>query len=289
MGNDTGRVPRGCVVHTEGKTKIIWVRARNRKRGGFPQNKPFVTAGDGKFREFVPGKEVAVTTTTCNIFALLNNHAIPTHFRGKGSDDMYRIHLLSMIPIEIVVRRRAFGSYLKRNPTVKEGDVFDKPLVEFFYKKDVMSDPMMIWHPEDQCYMLYHPQEPPELRGPIGKLNGWSDDAPIPHSEAEEEQLKVIAIETFLTLEEAFKCVGVTLVDFKIECGYNRDRKLYVGDQIDGDSCRLWMGGDKDKAIDKDRYRDIVKQGRVPTPEEREKIVGDYEQVAKLTESFPRL
>jgi len=55
MTQIVGRVPRGHVVRAEGKTKIIWVRIRKRKKRGLAQNKPFVTAGDGKHREFVPG------------------------------------------------------------------------------------------------------------------------------------------------------------------------------------------------------------------------------------------
>ena len=285
MTQIVGRVPRGHVVRAEGKTKIIWVRIRKRKKRGLAQNKPFVTAGDGKHREFVPGKEIAVTETTCNIFRLLNRSGIPTHYHKKINADTYLISLLDMIPIEIVVRRKAFGSYLKRNSHEAEGTTFAQPLVEFFYKNDTMSDPMMIWQPEHQCFRLYHPHEPPEERGAIGDLKAGLDPL-IPRNEAEIERLEVIAIEAFLVLEEAFKHVGITLVDFKIECGYDQDRRLYIGDQIDGDSCRLWMGGDKSKAVDKDRYRNIVKQGRVPTPEERALIIDDYQRIAKMTTSF---
>jgi len=256
MTQIVGRVPRGHVVRAEGKTKIIWVRIRKRKKRGLAQNKPFVTAGDGKHREFVTGKEIAVTETTCNIFRLLNRSGIPTHYHKKINADTYLISLLDMIPIEIVVRRKAFGSYLKRNSHEAEGTTFAQPLVEFFYKNDTMSDPMMIWQPEHQCFRLYHPHEPPEERGAIGDLKAGLDPL-IPRNEAEIERLEVIAIEAFLVLEEAFKHVGITLVDFKIECGrlYEGDlMRIVLADEISPDSCRLWDVKTNEK-LDKDRFR----------------------------------
>lgn len=284
MANGSGMAPQGHLVHAVGKTKTIW-RKPGEKAFGIAQNKPFVTAGDGKYKEYVPGKEVHVTTATCNIFLLLNRRGIPTHFYDRMNDDSYLVRLLLMSPIEIVVRERAFGSYLKRNPNAKEGSAFKQPIVEFFYKNNDMHDPMMIWYPEHQCYRLYHPHEPPEKRGHIGELNAKNDPF-IPHSEAEADRLEAIAIETFVVLRDAFKYAhDATLVDFKIECGFDKDRNIYVADQIDGDSCRLWLHGDKHQAVDKDFYRSIAAKG-FALPEERERIIRDYRHFAEMTSRF---
>lgn len=280
------RLPKKCTVFAEGKTKIIWLPV-GEKVFGMVQNKSVVTAGDGKYCDEIPGKDVFVTSAACNIFELLNKRGIPTHYQRKTDDGMYYVRLLGMIPIEIVVRRIAYGSYLERNPHVAEGTKFTDPLTEFFYKNDVMSDPMMRWYPPYQCFRLYYSHEPPEKRGHIGELQASSSSDPcLPKGEGDMEQLQNLAVKCFLILEEAFKKIGITLVDFKIECGYGENRKLYVGDQIDGDACRLWVSGDKTKAVDKDRYRGIVKQGRTPTLKEKELISADYRHIAEMTASF---
>ena len=47
---------------------------------------------------------------------------------------------------------------------------------------------------------------------------------------------------------------GLILVDFKLEFGRGPGRKLYLGDEISPDTCRLWDRATREK-LDKDRFR----------------------------------
>ncbi len=54
-------------------------------------------------------------------------------------------HRLTMIPIEVVVRRIAMGSYLERWTGMIEGTKFHEPVIEFFLKDDQRHDPLMVY------------------------------------------------------------------------------------------------------------------------------------------------
>jgi phosphoribosylaminoimidazole-succinocarboxamide synthase len=145
-----------------------------------------------------------------------------------------------MIPVEVVVRRVATGSYLKRYPEVEDGTRFDKLVVEFFYKTKnrelhgmqlPCDDPLMVWG--GNKWNLHLPGKP-EAEGFIQPLDDRSLFLTLAHC-------SVLAERVFMILEAAWQDLGGELWDFKLEFG-KKDNTLLVADVIDCDSWRVkWI------------------------------------------------
>src|SRR5436305_12475565 len=127
----------------EGKTKLIYAHTEDEKLA-YMVNKDQITAGDGVRRNQLVGKSRWSTITTANVFRLLNEEQIATHFVEQINDVTLLVRRCAMLPIEQVMRRIATGSYLKRHPEVSEGTRFEPVLVETFLKDDARHDPQ-IW------------------------------------------------------------------------------------------------------------------------------------------------
>lgn len=247
----------------EGKTKQIYAYPDD-DRLVYLVGKDQITAGDGARRNEVSGKSRWSTITTANVFRLLNEAKIATHFIKQVSDTVLLVRRCEMIPIEHVQRRIATGSYLKRHPEISEGTRFDPVLIETFLKDDARHDPQ-IWA-ED-----------------IIRLGLTTPKASIPQEhtavEQEVEWMRIQGNRVFETLERAWARLDVTLVDLKIEFGRDSENHLMVADVIDNDSWRLWPGGDKTRMLDKQVYRNL----QDVTPEALQQIADRYALVANLT------
>lgn len=235
----------------EGKTKQIYAHPTDSELA-YMVNKDKITAGDGERRNELTGKSRWSTITMTNIYRLLNSQDIATHLIEQSDDVTVLIKRCAMLPVEQVMRRVATGSYLKRVPTAKEGDRFEPVLVELFLKDDANHDPQI-----------------------------WEQDI-INRSLATKEEIDWMVAEgrrVFEVLERAWASADVMLVDLKIEFGRDANGKLMITDVIDNDSWRIWPGGDKNRMLDKQVYRNLTE-----VTEQDLQALGDrYALVADLT------
>lgn len=261
----------------EGKTKRIW-RYPLSTYEVTVESKDDITAGDGVKREQFEGKGAYSTETAVNCFELLRAHRIPNHFVKREGERTFRAVELHMIPIEVVMRRLATGSYLKRNPTVEEGTRFVQPAIEFFDKDDGMHDPLLVYDFVTGRILRY------DAKLPLGE--GFLDEVPMRSSRQEYwiilTELIDLGERTFLVLEKAWAALGVTLVDLKIECGRNVvTNGIVVGDVITNDEWRIWPNGEKSRQLDKQNFREAKK--------DMDAIKADYATVAEMTRKFTLL
>lgn len=271
----------------EGKTKIILEDVIGDGTRVLLRSKDDITAGDGSRRDVIERKSVIANTTTVNVFKLLQNNGIHTHFVSQYDERTFEAKKLKMIPLECVIRRVATGSYLKRNPEIAEGTVFDALIFEVFEKDDDNNDPMLEFDFDKGIIERFVASRP--------KKDGYMGEQPIADSiinDLTEEQLSVLeerSLEVFKVIEKAWAdCENVQLVDLKIEFGIDMETgELLVGDVIDNDSWRIWPDGDKTKMKDKQVYRELTE---VDDPAKRAKELGqikkNYYWVAEATEKF---
>lgn len=163
---------------------------------------------------------------TTKIFEHLKKSGIKSHILEVLSEKTVRVQKLQMLPVEVVVRNRAAGSLSKRLG-LEEGMKLKRPLVEFYYKKDELADPLLT---EEQILVL-------------GIL-----------TEDQMKKSQELALKVNSGLMDLFNSVGVDLIDFKIEVGVNAKGEFLLADEITPDSCRLWDQKTQEK-LDKDVFR----------------------------------
>ncbi len=229
---------------TEGKTKII-----TRIQIAHVKIKEDITAGDGARRDIVEGKARASAETITNVFTLLNECGIRTAFIGRDRDDdtMLFMHLCTMIPLEVVVRFEADGSYLERHPMSTKGDPFPEPLVEFYLKtKDKMyqdqvfpcDDPLLRIEGNDAH--LYDPHTTLEWQKAFQVLS-LQDIFPRGVNDISNtiNLMEETATSVARLLRAAFEILERRLVDIKVEFGMHPTRGLLLADDIDNGSWRI--------------------------------------------------
>jgi phosphoribosylaminoimidazole-succinocarboxamide synthase len=235
----------------EGKTKII--HACPGKPGlAYMVHKDAITAGDGAKRDVIDGKGELSCRTTSAVFRALERKGIATHFVDMLDPHTMLVRRVEMIPIEWVARRVAAGSYVRRTGAV-EGTRLDPIVLELFLKDDARHDPQI------------SPAEAIEL--------GLCSDAEVQTALAVTERV-------FLVLEEAWAQQDIQLVDLKIELGRTPEGEVIVADVIDNDSWRLWPGGQRERMLDKQVYRELTARDAASLDDVRQR----YVEVARRAE-----
>ena len=99
------------------------------------RTKDALTANDAAIRADVP---LAADKTTQNVCVMhyLKKHEIPVAYLSRNDATSFIAWDCLMLPIEFVIRRRPYGSYLKRHPAASA--TFTPPLTELFHKHAVV-------------------------------------------------------------------------------------------------------------------------------------------------------
>jgi len=223
MSIDVNSVKKGDQMY-EGKAKKIF--ATSNPDLVIMEYKDSATAFNGEKKGEIDEKGILNNTIAASIFQMLNQKGIPTHFIAKLSDREVLCKKVSIVPLEVIVRNVAAGSFSKRL-AVPEGSELKTTIFELSYKDDELGDPLI----ND-----YHAVA-------IGAAS-WDD-------------LKVIYDITAKIndiLKDFFLGCGVRLIDFKLEFGRDSQGNIILADEISPDTCRFWDAKTNEK-LDKDRFR----------------------------------
>lgn len=209
----------------EGKAKRVWKTADCNLL--ISEFKDDLTAFNGGMKSSEAGKGALNNKISTELFKLLNNEGIPTHFVSM-IDDNHMLHkACEVILIEVIVRNIATGS-LSKNLGIEDGKILPFTLVEFDYKNDELGDPKL----NDQHALI------------LGLVE-YQDEL---------DKLRRVARQINDILKPYFFEKGLKLVDFKLEFGKDQNGNIILIDEISPDNCRFW-DIETGESMDKDRFR----------------------------------
>ena len=183
------------------------------------------TAFNGLKKGTIYGKGVINNKMSNFMCRMFEKKGIPTHYIEELSDRETAVKKVQIVPLEVIVRNVAAGSFSKRLG-IEEGTELKEPTIEFSYKNDDLGDPL---------------------------INSYFARALDLATAEEIETIKEYAFKVNDILKEEYMKAGLRLIDFKIEFGRFHD-EIILADEVSPDTCRLWdieTGG----KMDKDRFR----------------------------------
>ena len=183
------------------------------------------TAFNGEKKGTIVGKGAINNRMSNHIFKMIEKEGVPTHLVEELSDRETAVKKVEIVPLEVIVRNVAAGSFSKRMG-VEEGRELLCPILEFSYKNDDLGDPFI------------------------------NDDYALALGLASQEEIDKIKSYTKTVnqvMKEYFLSLGLRLIDFKIEFGrFHGD--ILLADEVSPDTFRLWDVKTNEK-LDKDRFR----------------------------------
>jgi len=159
----------------------------------------------------IEGKGAASAKVAAFLFELLGKAGVETHFRGLRSDTEIEVLRAMRIPLEVIYRAKAHGSFLTRYyGHVKQMSPLD--LIEFNLKDDALGDPLIT----------------PQAIVKLGIA-----------SASELQQIEVITRKVASTVSKELAARGLEVIDMKLEFG-RIDGRLLMVDELSGDSMRVY-------------------------------------------------
>ena len=217
----------------EGKAKVLF---EGPEPGTLVQYfKDDATAFNNQKKGTITGKGVLNNRISEYLMLRLAEIGIPTHFVRRLNMREQLVKQVQIIPVEVVIRNVVAGSLAKRFG-LEEGTALPRSIIEYYYKKDELGDPMV----SEEHITAF----------------GWASTQDL-----DDIMQLSLRVNDFLT--GLFLGIGIRLIDFKLEFGrlYEGDEmRIVLADEISPDNCRLWDLKTNEK-MDKDRFRQDL--GRV--------------------------
>lgn len=208
----------------EGKAKKVF--ATDNPEYYIVEYKDDATAFNGLKKGTITGKGVINNRMSNIMFRLMEKKGIHTHFVEELSDRETVVRAVKIVPLEIIIRNVAAGSFSKRYG-VEEGRELLRPTLEFSLKDDALNDPLI-----NDSHIIA-----------LGVA-----------TESELESIRNMAYKVNDVMKEFFVGIGIKLIDFKIEAGRLPNGEIVLADEISPDTCRFWDAKTNEK-LDKDRFR----------------------------------
>ncbi|MCG3118609.1 MAG: Phosphoribosylaminoimidazole-succinocarboxamide synthase [bacterium] len=193
----------------EGKSKILY-ETENPEQIVMEFKDDMISLNGSKKTK--PVKRGAINNqVSAHLFRYLESFNVPTHFMSQLNEASMLVRRLQILPIEVLVRNLATGSFAKRYG-LKDGEVLEKPIVEYYLKHNAKDDAMVNQHHI------------------------------VAFGMATADELKIVdryVTKANAVLKAFFIRRGMKLIDFKLEFGRYKNH-VVIGDELTPENCRLW-------------------------------------------------